>query len=185
MQAADIFHLDLDLAIGGMDQRHAHMLARDVASKLKLKKPIALHWPLLMGLQGGGRMDAAESKMSKSNPDSCIFLHDAPKKISKKLNKAFCPQGQVEDNPVLEHARLVVFPEVGHMDINRPEKFGGDLHFDTFEELSTAFGNEGVHPMDLKNAVAAHISDILAPVREYLDKHPENQERVMKLIGGN
>jgi len=26
MQAADIFHLDLDLAIGGMDQRHAHML---------------------------------------------------------------------------------------------------------------------------------------------------------------
>lgn len=174
MQAADIFHQDLDLAIGGMDQRHAHMLARDVAPKLNYKKPVALHWPLLMGLQGGGRMDAAESKMSKSNPDSAIFLHDAPDVVQSKLKKAFCPQGQVEDNPVLEHARLAIFPELGHMDIRRPEKFGGDLHFATFEELSAAFGVGKVHPMDLKSAVASHISEILVPVQKYLADHPSN-----------
>lgn len=183
MQAADIFHQDLDLAIGGMDQRHAHMLARDVAPKLGYKKPVALHWPLLMGLQGGGRMDAAESKMSKSNPDSAIFLHDKPDLVKAKLKKAFCPQAQVEDNPVLEHARLVIFPEIGHIDIHRSEKFGGDLQFKTYEELAAAFGAGKVHPMDLKSAVADHISGILVPVQKHLDAHPENFNRLREIMG--
>ncbi|MDO9537739.1 MAG: tyrosine--tRNA ligase [Thermoplasmata archaeon] len=182
MQAADIFHQDLDLAIGGMDQRHAHMLARDVASKLGYKKPVALHWGLLMGLQGGGRMDAAESKMSKSNPDSAIFLHDKPDVVIQKLKKAFCPQGQVEDNPVLEHARLAIFPEIGHMDIKRPEKFGGDLHFTTYEELAEAFGTGKLHPMDLKNAVASHISEILKPVQKHLDENPSNFNKLREIL---
>jgi tyrosyl-tRNA synthetase len=184
MQVADIFHQDLDLAIGGMDQRHAHMLARDVAPKLGAKKPVALHWPLLMGLQGGGRMDAAESKMSKSNPDSCIFIHDSPEVISAKLKKAYCPAGEVGGNPVLEHCRLVVFPELGRMRIEREEKFGGDLEFNSYGELETAFGKGEVHPMDLKASVAKHISEILAPVRDYLAKHSENHDKVMKFIGG-
>ena len=47
MQATDIYALEVDLALGGMDQRHAHMLARDAADKLKLSKPVALHTPLL------------------------------------------------------------------------------------------------------------------------------------------
>jgi len=182
MQAADIFHQDLDLAIGGMDQRHAHMLARDVAPKLGCKKPVALHWPLLMGLQGGGRMDAAESKMSKSNPDSAIFLHDKPDIVQAKLKKAFCPQGQVEDNPVLEHARLVIFPELGHMDIKRPEKFGGDMHFAAYEELATAYGSGKLHPMDLKSAVAGHISQILAPVQKYLEEKPSNFNKLKQVL---
>ena len=184
MQVADIFHQDLDLAIGGMDQRHAHMLARDVAPKLGAKKPVAVHWPLLMGLQGGGRMDAAESKMSKSNPDTCIFIHDSPEVISSKTNKAFCPAGEVQGNPVLEHCRLVVFPELGSMRIERPEKFGGDMEFGSYPELESAFGNGDVHPADLKSSVARHIAEILDPVREHLNKNPENQERVMRIIGG-
>ena len=182
MQAADIFCQDLDLAIGGMDQRHAHMLARDVAPKLNYKKPVALHWPLLMGLQGGGRMDAAESKMSKSNPDSAVFLHDKPDIVQAKLKKAFCPQGQTVDNPVLEHARLVIFPEIGHIDIRRPEKFGGDMHFGNFEELSAAFGEGKLHPMDLKSAVASQISEILKPVQKYLDENPSNFNKLRELL---
>jgi tyrosyl-tRNA synthetase len=183
MQAADIFHQDLDLAIGGMDQRHAHMLARDVAPKLGHKKPVALHWPLLMGLQGGGRMDAAESKMSKSNPDSAIFLHDKPDVVQQKLKKAFCPQAQIEDNPVLEHARLAIFPEIGYLDIRRPEKFGGDLRFSAYEELAAAFGAGKVHPMDLKTAVANHISEILGPVQKYLNENPDNFEKLREIMG--
>ncbi|MCK4265884.1 MAG: tyrosine--tRNA ligase [Thermoplasmata archaeon] len=185
MQVADIFHMDLDLAIGGMDQRHAHMLARDVAPKLGMKKVVALHWPLLMGLQGGGRMDAAESKMSKSDPGSCIFIHDEPDVIAGKLKKAYCPAGEVEGNPVLEHAHLVVFPELGQMKIERPEKFGGDLEFDSYDALANAFSQGELHPIDLKNAVASHISEILAPVREYLGSKPENLRRLMEIIGGD
>lgn len=182
MQAADIFHQDLDLAIGGMDQRHAHMLARDVAPKLGWKKPVALHWPLLMGLQGGGRMDAAESKMSKSNPDSAVFLHDPPEVVAAKLKKAFCPQGQIEDNPVLEHARLVIFPELGKLEVRRPEKFGGDLHFATYEELAAAFGSGKLHPMDLKSAVASGISEILKPVQAHLAAHPSNFNKLKGIV---
>jgi len=38
MQVSDIFYLDLDIALGGTDQRKAHMLARDVAEKMGKKK---------------------------------------------------------------------------------------------------------------------------------------------------
>jgi tyrosyl-tRNA synthetase len=62
MQVSDIFHLNLDVAYGGMDQRHAHMLARDVAKKLGLRPPVAIHTPLLTGLQAGSRMNPTEFK---------------------------------------------------------------------------------------------------------------------------
>ncbi|GAG83362.1 unnamed protein product, partial [marine sediment metagenome] len=55
MQVSDIFYLELDVAYGGMDQRHAHMLARDISKKLGRKPPVALHTPLMTGLQAGGR----------------------------------------------------------------------------------------------------------------------------------
>ncbi len=184
MQVADIYHLDVDLALGGMDQRHAHMLARDAAEKLGEKKPVALHWPLLMGLQGGGRMDAAEGKMSKSDPNSCIFIHDTPEDIQAKFNKAYCPAGEVDENPVLDHCRLIVFPFVGQMEVKRPEKFGGDLVFESYEDLVVAYRN-GLHPADLKNAVAGHISDILAPAREHLTQNSSNFAKLREIIGEN
>jgi tyrosyl-tRNA synthetase len=91
MQAADIFELGVDIAYGGMDQRKAHMLARDVADKLGWKKPIALHTPLLSSLTSTDRMDMTEVKMSKSDPDSCLYIHDSPEDIKRKLKKAYCP----------------------------------------------------------------------------------------------
>ncbi len=57
MQVSDIFYMDLDIALGGMDQRKAHMLARDVAEKLGRKKPVAIHTPIISSLQGPGRME--------------------------------------------------------------------------------------------------------------------------------
>ena len=100
MQATDIYALNVDLALGGMDQRHAHMLARDAADKLKLSKPVALHTPLLGSLSGPGRMDA-DAKMSKSNPSGTLLIHDNKKVLTKKLSKAYCPLER-EGNPVLD-----------------------------------------------------------------------------------
>ncbi|MES2154236.1 MAG: tyrosine--tRNA ligase [bacterium] len=57
MQVADIFHMGIDLAYGGLDQRHAHMLARDVAPKLGRMPPVAIHTPLVPSLKGTGRME--------------------------------------------------------------------------------------------------------------------------------
>ena len=141
MQVSDIFYLDLDVAYGGTDQRHAHMLARDVSKKLGRKPPVAIHTPLLAGLQAGGRMDPIENKMSKSKPDSMISIHDDSDSVKKKIKKAYCPEKQVEGNPILEVCKYIIFPELKGEAflIKRPEKFGGNLEFTTYKELEKAF----------------------------------------------
>ena len=162
MQVSDIFYLDLDVAYGGMDQRHAHMLARDVSKKLGRKAPVAIHTPLLTGLQAGGRMVPIEAKMSKSKPDSMISIHDDPASIKKKISKAFCPEKQIEGNPILELCKYIIFPELkGDVFlIERPEKFGGNLEFGSYDELERAFV-DGLHPLDLKNTTARYVNKIL------------------------
>lgn len=175
MQVSDIFYFDLDVAYGGMDQRHAHMLARDVAKKIGRKPPVALHTPLLTGLQAGSRMNPVEMKMSKSKPETMISIHDPPDVVKAKLGKAFCPEKQVRGNPVLELCRFVIFPEIHGKPflIERPEKFGGNREFSTYQQLEDAF-TTGLHPLDLKNATARHINIILEPVQAWFEKHPVN-----------
>ena len=179
MQVSDIFYLDLDVAYGGMDQRRAHMLAREVSKKLGRKTPVAMHTPLLTGLQAGGRMDPVEAKMSKSKPDAMLSIHDDSASVKKKMSKAFCPEKQVEGNPVLEICKYVIFPELhGKVFlIERPEKFGGNLEFNSYENLENAFVN-GLHPLDLKNATASYVNKILEPVHQYFEKHPENYKKM-------
>ena len=180
MQAADIFELGVDIALAGMDQRRAHMLARDAAEKLGWKKPIALHTPLLMSLQGGGRMDPVEAKMSKSTPGSAVFMHDSPEEISKKLRGAFCP-AEVEGNPVLDLVQLIVFPKLGSINIERSEKYGGPISYRNYDELKEAYVAGKLHPQDLKKGAADSLVQILGPVREYFVKHPKNLEKVREL----
>jgi len=182
MQVSDIFYLDLDVAYGGMDQRRAHMLAREVSKKLGKKTPVALHTPLLTGLQAGGRMDPIEVKMSKSKPDAMLSIHDDPTSVKKKVSKAFCPEKQIEGNPVLEICKYVIFPELKGESflIERPEKFGGNLEFASYQELENAFVG-GLHPLDLKNATASYVNKILEPVHAYFEKHPENYNKMKKV----
>jgi len=182
MQVSDIFYLDVDVAYGGMDQRHAHMLARDVSKKLNRKPPVAIHTPLLTGLQAGGRMNPVEVKMSKSKPDSMISIHDNPDVVKSKIRKAFCPEKQVENNPILEICKFVIFPELKGETflIKRPEKFGGNLEFRSYLELEKAY-ESNLHPLDLKNATTDYINKILLPVQKFFEKHSENYTRMKKL----
>jgi tyrosyl-tRNA synthetase len=182
MQVSDIFYLDLDVAYGGMDQRRAHMLAREVSKKIGKKTPVAIHTPLLTSLQAGGRMDPVEAKMSKSKPDSMLSIHDDAEAIKKKLNKAFCPEKQIDGNPVLEICKYVVFPELKGEAflIERPEKFGGNLEFSSYNDLETAYA-DGLHPLDLKNATILYVNNILEPVRKYFEKHSDNLDKMKKL----
>ena len=182
MQVSDIFYLDHDVAYGGMDQRHAHMLARDVSKKLNRKPPVAIHTPLLTGLQAGGRMDPTEVKMSKSKPDSMIGIHDNPDSVKNKLKKAYCPEKIVEGNPVLEICKYVIFPELQKevFLIERPEKFGGNLEFQNYMELEQSFV-KGLHPLDLKNATAEYINRILEPVHQFFNKNSKNLDEIKKI----
>jgi len=179
MQVADIFLLDVQIAHAGMDQRKVHMLAHELAPKFR-KKFVSVHGHLLPGLQGPGRMDApskedriadaAEAKMSKSKPDSAIFIHDSEEEIQKKISKAFCPEKITAGNPVVEMAQYLVLRDK-KMRIERPAKFGGDLEIVNAAELEKIYSEGKLHPMDLKNAVSRELIQMLQPVRSYFTKH--------------
>lgn len=184
LQATDMFAMDIDLAYSGMDQRRAHMLARDAAEKLDWKKPIAMHTPLLPGLKGGERMDPAAAKMSKSDPDSGIMIHDSLEDVQRKLKKAYCPpEAEEEDrNPVLMLCRLVLFPRLGRIDVDRPEKFGGPVSYGDYQSLRDDYFSGSLHPMDLKKGAASALWEILEPVSEYFHSRPDNYEGIRKVL---
>jgi tyrosyl-tRNA synthetase len=192
MQAADIFQMNMDVACSGIDQRKAHMLARDAAEKLKWKKPSTVHTPLLIGLQGPQTTEQKfdenvdlnieiSSKMSKSIPQSSILVHDTPKDIKAKIRDAYCPPKEVKANPILELARLVIFGEKELLEIPRPAKYGGPETFESFKELANAYAQGKMHPLDLKNGVAEALIKILKPVREHFREHPETLEKMLKI----
>jgi len=175
MQAADIYHLDADIAQLGMDQRKVNMLAREIFPKLGLKAPIALHHHMLLGLKktetdAEGIDKKIAMKMSKSNPNSAIFMDDTKKDIFEKFKKAYCPEGKEEENPVLEYAKYIVFEKFDEVVIERPDKFGGNISFKSYEDLRDAYVFNRLHPLDLKNAIAKYINLALEPVRDHFKK---------------
>ncbi len=184
MQVADIFYGGFDAALGGLDQRHAHMLARDVSSKLEKQAPVAIHVPLLPSLtETGERMDPVAGKMSKSKPETGVFLHDSEQEVEEKLHDAYCPQGQVEGNPVLQMLRMVLWPEIETFVVERPEKYGGDLVFETLDEVEEAFREGELHPLDLKSAVAGELNALLEDVRSYFEENPRGLKALESALG--
>ncbi|WP_440060134.1 tyrosine--tRNA ligase [Thermogladius sp. 4427co] len=175
MQVSDIFYLGVDIALGGMDQRKAHMLARDLAEKLGVKKPIAIHTPIITSLQGPGRrmegVEAddllAEAKMSKSKPETAIFIHDTPEEVEAKIMRAYCPPRVVEMNPIIEINKYILFQQEGfELIVERPEKYGGTVVFNSYSELEKAYLEGKLHPLDLKKATATALNKLLDDIRK-------------------
>ena len=167
------------------------MLARELAPKIGFKTPVCLHSPLLPGLESrkvNGTFDedakinlSIKSKMSKSIETGAIWVNDPPDLIREKYRQAFCPAKLVEGNPVIEHARLIVFPHLGLLEVERLSKYGGDLSLESYEELETLYRAGKLHPLDLKTGVAEAVIKILEPVNRYFEKKPENLEKLRKL----
>jgi len=167
MQAVDIKHLGVDVAYGGIEQRKIHMLAREELEKIGYKKVVCVHTPLIVSLQG------PETKMSSSKPETIISVHEDPKSIEKKIMDAYCPAGEADNNPILQIFQLLIFPKVGKITVKRPEKFGGNLEFPLYNEMEKAFVGGKLHPLDLKNACAEYLTELLKPVRDYFSKKPQ------------
>ncbi len=159
MQAVDIAMLKVDVAVGGIDQRKIHMLARENLKSIGFKTPVCIHTPILIGLDG--------TKMSSSK-DNFISVDDTGEEIHRKFKKAYCKMGDLENNPILAILRYHIFPRYETVVIERPEKFGGNLIYTSYYEMETDFVAEKVHPMDLKNAAAKCIDQILESVRNVL-----------------
>lgn len=181
MQAVDVKEIEADMPHGGMDQRKAHVLAREVFPKMGWKKPVAVHHHLLMGIAEPMKLKSKDkleqvvaSKMSKSKPWTCIFIHDTEEQIKKKLKKAWCPDKQIEMNPVLEIVEHVIFHEKKTFEIKRSAKFGGPIEFNNYKQLAESYKKGDIHPQDLKENVARELSNIINPLRKHFEK-PTNK----------
>ena len=162
MQTVDMAALEVDIALGGMEQRKIQMLARENLEKIGENVPVCIHTPLLHGLDGDAKMSS-----SKGN---YIAVDDSVEEITKKINKSYCPQGEIEGNPMIEIAETFVYPNQDTLLIKRPEKFGGDIEL-THDELIKEFGEGNLHPMDLKNGIKDFLIEFFAPVREYMGEN--------------
>ena len=200
MQAADLFIMERNIIHAGTDQRNVHVIARDVAKDLGIKKPIAIHHHLIMGLKPLGDNDDPELvkkasnvnnltykekaslitslKMSKSKPSSAIFITDNPEDIKRKVNNAYCPEGVVEFNPILDWVKHLVFYYQGvnlahnqgvQIQIKRKPEHGGDITYASYENLEKDYLDKKLHPQDLKMAMAEWLIEKLEPARKYFE----------------
>jgi tyrosyl-tRNA synthetase len=185
MQVADIFWLDVDLCQLGVDQRRANILAREVAEKLHWKRPVAVHHHMLMGLQGAKAPEGYDenqaldseitSKMSKSKPETSVFVHDSRATILQKIGNAYCPPKVVDGNPILEYSKYMIFRKMKSLKIDRPEKYGGSVEFYSYQDLEDAYRAGSLHPADLKKGVAESLDTLVSPIREHFEKDPSSR----------
>ena len=171
MQAVDIHYLDLDIVHAGMDQRKIHMLVREIFPKMgkDWKVPVAVHHKLLLGLTKpteSSSEDKVLGKMSKSDPNSTIFIHDTDDEIKLKIKKAWCEEGNIENNPLLEISKQIIFHEYNEMKVERPEKFGGNVSYSEYSQLESDFANKKLHPTDLKLAVSNLLIPLVSIIKE-------------------
>ena len=171
MQALDIEYLDVDLAVGGLDQRKVHMLAREILPALSYEVRPALHTPIIADL------DTGVGKMASSSGVT-ISMEDSQAEIEAKINDAFCPptadpdpdgDGNDRENPVLQLFQYHIFPRVECVRIERPEKYGGDIEYERYDALEADLESGELHPMDAKTALAAELNALIEPGRKQLD----------------
>jgi tyrosyl-tRNA synthetase len=159
MQAVDIKHLKVDLALGGLEQRKVHMIAKDMAKTLNYDF-IPFHTPLITSLKGPGE------KMSSSIPGSNISVTASSQEIQKTIKSAYCPAAQITDNPILQITKLIIFPKLNKLEIKRDKKFGGNKSYSSYEELEKDYTKGKLHPLDLKSAVSDSLEKIISPIRK-------------------
>ena len=182
MQAVDIHSLDIDIAHAGMDQRKIHMLVREIFPKMKWKVPVAVHHKLLPGLSkpADSNDNKIVGKMSKSDPNSGVFIHNSDDEIRKKISKAWCEEANIENNPLLKISKSVIFHEFNEMKVERPEKFGGNISYANFNQLEKDFAEKKLHPGDLKQTVGNYLVKVVSPIREKLNLSEELSDIIKK-----
>ena len=159
MQAMDIAYLNIDVAVGGIDQRKIHMLARENLPKLGFKAPICIHTPLLIGLDG--------AKMS-SSLHNYISVHESESDLERKIKAAFCPPRVVAGNPVMQIYKYIIFGALDAVKIERKREYGGDVTYHDYEQFERDYELGKLHPQDVKQNASQYLNELLTPVRERL-----------------
>ncbi|PIO08521.1 tyrosine--tRNA ligase [Candidatus Pacearchaeota archaeon CG10_big_fil_rev_8_21_14_0_10_34_12] len=161
MQITDFKYLKVDGALGGIEQRKIHMLALETLKEISYKTPFLIHHELIPSLKG-----PEQGKMSSSIKESMISITDSDVEIKNKINKSYCLEGEINENPILSIAKLIIFPRKKDFEISRDKKFGGNVVFENYEDLENSFKMEKIHPLDLKNSVSKYLQEIIGEIRK-------------------
>ncbi|MGC8533274.1 MAG: tyrosine--tRNA ligase [Candidatus Parvarchaeum sp.] len=167
MQTLDEEYLDVDIQLGGMDQRHIFAYAREYLEKLGYRKRVEVLTPLIASIRGPG------TKMSSSVPESNIKIYDSEESIKRKIMNGYCPEGVIEDNFIVQIVNFFIIPNDGKFKIEREKKFGGDITIESTEQMIKLYTEKKIHPLDLKNAVARNLIERFKNARDYFERQTD------------
>mmetsp|Transcript_14124 Transcript_14124/g.20319 ORF Transcript_14124/g.20319 Transcript_14124/m.20319 type:complete len:756 (+) Transcript_14124:147-2414(+) len=193
MQCTDVFFLKADICQLGVDQRKVNMLAREYCDFAKIKrKPVILSHHMLYGLKAG------QEKMSKSDPDSAVFMEDAVEDVERKIMNAFCPSKEeapvqqkeavadagkesmhlTEDtlkNPCLDYIQHIIFAPPG------ATFTAGGTTFSEFAPVRAAFIGGKLTEEDLKKGLVDSLNRLLEPVRQHFTNDDNARDLLAKV----
>jgi len=190
MQANDVYMLKCDMTSLGLDQRKVNVLAREfckpsyningaldhLMTGKTMNKPVVLSHHMLGALTG-------DNKMSKSKPNSAIFMEDSEKDVARKIKKAYCPEKLLEEttkdpktgvetkkvNGCVEYVKYIVIPMLGEFKV-QVESTKQIKTYTQYEEFEKDYVSGEVHPSCLKKSLTEAINKLLEPVRQHFEK---------------
>ena len=195
LMAADILLYQADLVPVGGDQKQHVEICRDIATRFNGIYGETFKVPEPYIPKVGARIMSLmnpTSKMSKSDPQGCVFLLDSPEEIARKFKRAVtdsdaCVRFDPENKPGVSNLMAIYSTITGQ----------------TMEEIEQEFAGKGYG--DFKPAVAEAVIEELRPIQErfrqfigdkayleqcYKDNAPKAQriarktlQKVMKKVG--
>ena len=168
MQVIDVHHIGADIALSGIDQRKIYMLAREAVKSLGHNKPICIFMPLI-GLNQDG------SKMSASDKNKVITIHDSVKSMRKKINSAYCPEKVIENNGLLDIIKYIILPVENKFIIDRKPEFGGRVDYLSYDNITSDYKKGKIHPADLKYSVGNYFEKYFSTIQ----KHFKNKQKII------
>ena len=160
LMAADILLYQADLVPVGQDQKQHVELCRDIANRFNglYSDTFTLPEPFIpkMGTRIMSLGDPT-SKMSKSDPDGCVFLMDKPEDIMRKFKRA-----------VTDCEAAVKFDQVNKPGISNLLSIYCTATGKTIEEAEAEFADQGYGVF--KPAVGESVVELLRPIREEADR---------------
>ncbi|MEG0441822.1 MAG: tryptophan--tRNA ligase [Oscillospiraceae bacterium] len=158
LMAADILLYQTDLVPVGDDQKQHVELCRDIAQRFNgvYSDTFVLPEPFIPKL-GARIMSLGDptSKMSKSDPDGCVYLMDKPEDIMRKFKRAVtdsdtqnCVRYAPDEKPGVTSLMTIYSATTGK----------------SFEEIEAEFEGKGYG--DFKVAVGEAMVEMLRPIRE-------------------
>lgn len=168
LQSLDEEYLNCDGTFGGIDQRKIYTYSVENMYKLGHRKRFYLMNPIVAGLSNCKTM-GEDVKMSSSDPNGKISLDDSVSEITKKINKTYCLDGDIIDNTILKLMKNLIFKILEQTGkkfvINRPEKYGGKIEFNNYDDLEFAFSSKSICAPDLKLGFTDFITSFLEKTR--------------------